>query len=64
MAIPVPILVRIEYWNNARGEWTVGHASWNLLDPTAYVRKVTTRGTLARAVDIETGEIYNGSDLL
>jgi len=59
-----PTLVRIEYWNNARGEWVVGHAAWNLLNPIAYVRKVTARGTLARAIEIDSGVVHYGSDIL
>lgn len=67
MPYPVPTLCRIEYWNPERGDWGVGHASWNLLDPATYVRKVTVRGTIARAVEIDSGVVHyglEGGDLL
>lgn len=67
MPIPVPTLCRIEYWNPDRGDWGVGHSGINLLDPATYVRKATTRGTLTRAVEADSGVIHyglEGSDLL
>lgn len=57
-----PVLVRIDYWNPMIRDWAVGHAGINLLDPEAYVHKLFARGTIARAVDLDTGEIAYGPD--
>lgn len=66
MGIPVPTLVRIEYWSPTRADWVVGHASWNLLNPALYIQKLAKRETIARAVEIDTGKIHyaEGGDLL
>lgn len=66
MAIPVPTLVRIEYWSPGASDWSVGHASMNLLDPAKYVQKLLARNIIARAIDKETGQIFygEGGDLL
>jgi len=54
-------LCRIEYWNPERRDWGVGHASWNLLKPAEYIRKVAARGgIIARAVEIDTGKVHYG----
>lgn len=60
--IPVPTLVRIEYWSPTRADWVVGHASWNLLNPTLYVQKLAKRdpAVIGRAVEIDTGKIHYG----
>lgn len=62
----VPTFVRIEYWNPMLGDWATGHAGINLMNPAAYVQKLAKRGTIARAVDKETGEVVygEGGDLL
>lgn len=61
-----PTFVRIEYWNENTGEWWVGHASMNLMDPQKYIQKLLENGTVGRAVGIETGEEFNveGGELL
>lgn len=61
-----PTFVRIEYWNPMLGDWAVGHAGINLMDPAHYVQKLAYRGTIARAVEIDTGEVVygEGGDLL
>lgn len=61
-----PTFVRIEYWNATKGEWVVGHAGINLMNPSEYVQKLMSRGTVARAVNPDTGEIMygEGADLL
>ena len=62
-----PTFVQIEYWNPMLGDWAVGHAGINLMDPAAYVQKLAKRGTIARAVDKDTGTIVyygEGGDLL
>lgn len=61
-----PTFCRIEYWNPMTVNWEVGHAGINLLDPAAYVEKLAKRGTIARAVEVDTGNIVYGSgaDLL
>jgi hypothetical protein len=58
-----PTFVCIEYWNAMTGQWEVGHAGLNLMNPAAYVQKLAKRGVLARAVDKETGETveYHGA---
>jgi len=68
VSIPVPEFVRVEYWSAEKADWSVGHAGLNLMNPEKYVTKVTERGTIARAVVVDTGqEIYPtgyGADLL
>lgn len=61
-----PVFVRIEYWSPLLGDWADGHAGINLMDPTTYLQKLAKRGTLARAVVVDTGEtIYSeGGELL
>lgn len=50
-------LVRLEYWNAKRGDWTHGHAGVDIKDPATYVQRLkTNRGILARATDLSTGE--------
>lgn len=64
--IDKPTFCRIEYWNPMTADWEVGHAGINLMDPATYVKKLSDRGVVARAVDKETGEIVygEGADLL
>lgn len=57
-----PMLVRIDYWNPMIRDWTVGHAGINLLSPEAYVHKLFERGIIARAVDLDNGEVMYGPD--
>ena len=61
-----PTLVRIEYWSPSHRDWVVGHAGINLVNPSRYVQKLMSRGTVARAVDPDTGGIVygEGADLL
>ena len=61
-----PTFVQIEYWSPTASDWVVGHAGINLMNPAAYVSKLAARGTIARAVDKDTGEtVYGeGADLL
>ena len=61
-----PTLVRIEYWSPSHRDWVVGHARINLMNPFKYVQKLMSRGTVARAVNPNTGEIVygEGGDLL
>ncbi len=61
-----PTFVQIEYWSPLKGTWYVGHAGINLMNPALYVQKLAKNGTLARAVDKDTGEtVYSpGADLL
>lgn len=61
-----PTFVRIEYWSSTKGEWSVGHAGINLMNPSKYVQKLMTRGIVARAVNPDTGEVVygEGADLL
>lgn len=61
-----PVFVRIEYWSPLSADWEVGHAGINLMDPATYVKKLAKRGTLARAVVVDTGEIVysEGGELL
>lgn len=61
-----PTFVRIEYWNPVLQDWAVGHAGTNLINPALYVQKLASRGTIARAVNVDTGEtVYGpGGDLL
>lgn len=61
-----PTFVRIEYWNEMTADWEVGHCGINLMDPAAYVQKLSKRGVVARAVNPDTGEtVYGeGADLL
>lgn len=62
-----PLWVRIEYWNQMTASWEVGHAGLRLMNPAAYVKKLSVRGVLARAIDKDTGEIAysnEGAELL
>lgn len=61
-----PTFVRLEYWDPNVPGWVVGHAGTNLMNPAAYIQKLAARGTIARAVDKETGEtVYSeGGELL
>ncbi len=61
-----PTFVRIEYWNPMTASWGMGHAGINLLNPAVYVQKLTARGVVARAVEVDTGEVVysEGADLL
>lgn len=62
-----PTFVQIEYWSAEKNDWSVGHAGLNLMNPLVYVQKLAKRGTIARAVDKDTGEIaygLAGADLL
>lgn len=61
-----PTFCRIEYWNPTSATWVVGHSGINLVNPALYVTKLAARGTIGRAIDIETGEeVYGeGGDLL
>lgn len=61
-----PTFVRIDYWNPMTADWETGHAGLNLMNPAAYVKKLSARGVVARAVDKDTGEIVygEGADLL
>ena len=61
-----PRFVALQYWDHELGDWVEGHSGINLMDPAAYVKKLAARGTLARAVDNNTGEtVYSdGGDLL
>lgn len=60
------MFVRIEYWNPMLGDWAVGHAGTELKDPSEYLRKLTKRRVVARALDLDSGEIFytDGSNLL
>lgn len=77
MTIPVPTFCRIEYWNGEAGEWYVGHAGTNLMDPEKYAAKlgqternrkgdIVKRGVIARVIAVDTEqEFYSqGADLL
>jgi len=68
VTIPVPTFCRIEYWNSAAADWSVGHAGANLMNPATYVQKLAKRGTIARIVAIDTEEVFyftgEGADLL
>lgn len=61
-----PTLVRIEYWNPLTQQWEVGHSGINLMNPEVYIQKLSKQGTVARAVDIDTGDIVytDGGELL
>jgi hypothetical protein len=61
-----PYFVRMEYWNASTASWGVGHHGINLMDPALYVQKLGKNGTVARAIDLDTGEtVYSeGADLL
>lgn len=61
-----PGWVRIEYWNHMTASWETGHAGLRLMNPTTYIQKLAKNEVIARAVDLETGEIVygEGADLL
>lgn len=44
----------------------MGHAGTELKDPSEYLRKLTKRRVVARALDLDSGEIFytDGSNLL
>lgn len=60
--IDQPSFVRLEYWNSSTGEWEVGHAGINLMNPAAYVRKMGQNNTLVRAVEVDTGVTAYGTE--
>jgi hypothetical protein len=66
VTIDVPTFVEVQYWNSATASWTTGHAGINLMNPSTYVQKLAKRGTIARAIDKDTGQtVYGeGADLL
>lgn len=66
MTFDVPTFCRIEYWSPTTQDWTVGHAGTNLLNPQRYVTKLGERGTIARIVEVDTGNVVysEGADLL
>lgn len=57
-----PTFVRVEYWSVKSGEWTVGHAGVNLMDPAVYVQKLAKDGLIARAVEVDSGVTFYGSE--
>lgn len=57
-----PTFVRLEYWHHLTQSWEVGHHGINLMDPAKYVDKLAKNGTMARAVDPDTGDIVYGGD--
>ena len=61
-----PTFCRIEYWNPLTQDWETGHHGIRLVDPAKYVKKLAKREVIARAVDIETGDIVysDGGELL
>lgn len=61
-----PTFVRVEYWNPLTASWGTGHAGLRLMNPALYVQKLGVRGTIARVVNIDTGEVVysEGADLL
>ena len=61
-----PTFVRIDYWDPQSADWTVGHGGINLMNPAKYVHSLKSRGVIARAVDIDTGDMVygEGADLL
>lgn len=61
-----PTFVRIEYWNPLKASWGVGHSGLRLMNPAAYMKKLSVRGAIARAVDPDTDEVIytEGADLL
>lgn len=77
MTFPVPYFVRIEYWNGEAGEWHVGHAAHNLMDPQKYATKLgqgqpnrygemTKPPRITRIIDKDTEQVWysEGADLL
>lgn len=62
----MPTFTKIEYWNELTANWEVGHNGINLINPAKYIEKLANRGTIARAVLVDTGEILyaDGGDLL
>lgn len=60
--IDQPTFVRLEYWSVMSGDWTVGHAGINLMNPTVYVQKLAKDGLIARAVEVDTGMTVYGSE--
>jgi hypothetical protein len=59
MTIPVPEFCRIEYLTP--NGWTVGHAGLNLMNPQRYVKMLAKRGTVGRAVVVDTDQIFYGA---
>lgn len=55
--VKTPTFTQIEYPDHD-GEWRVGHAGINLLDPEAYVDKLAARGQSVRATAVDTGEVW------
>lgn len=60
--IPVPEFVRLEQWSPKKKEWVVLHAGVNLLHPDKYVERYEKNGKIARAIGVETGEIWGPAE--
>lgn len=54
----MPTFVRLEEWSPRKKEWVVMHNGINLLHPDKYVERYANNGKTARAIDVETGEIF------
>lgn len=51
-----PVYVRLEEWVD--GEWVVRLEPVPLMYPDAYAPRLAAHGKIARAVNLDTGEIY------
>lgn len=58
----MPEFVRLEQWSEKKREWVVLHAGLNLLSPQRYVERYEKNGKTARAVGVETGEIWGPAE--
>lgn len=58
----MPEFVRLEQWSEKKREWVVLHAGLNLLNPQGYVERYEKNGKIARAIGVETGEIWGAAE--
>ena len=62
MATPKPKFVRLEFWNQDLGRWVATDGNVSLLHPQKFAERYWAKGNIARAVDLDTGELYVARD--
>lgn len=62
MATKKPKFVRLEYWNPKLTRWVASHDGIALLHPQKFAERYWAKGNIARAVDLDTGELYVARD--
>lgn len=55
-------VTRLELWDARLGDWTVAHAGVPLLHPERYSERLAANGKVARAIVVETGEVFQSCE--